>query len=450
MKKVKLLEAISVGIGGMVGGGIFAVLGLAVTSASGATPLAFVIAGIIAIITAYSYAKLAEVINSKGGTSSYLNKAYGINVFTGGTNNFLWLSYVVMLALYASAFGSYAPNLFKIFSSQAVNYHFYLSLVIIISTVLNYLSVKAVAEIEKWAVLFKLVILLLFIAIGIYGLTSSNYVFQLGTSNWPNSVAIIAGGMLIFVAYEGFELIANITPDIDKKENIKKSFMYSTLFVICLYVLIAVITVGSVSYALIQTAQDYVLAEAAKPVLGNFGFIMIVIAALISTFSAINATIYGSSRINYELAVDTELPHEFTVIIKNEPIGVVITAVLALLIGNLIPLANISGIGSIGFLFIFALVNLSAYKLRKDLNGKNFLFLTGFILTVIALGVLIYEQARSNYLTIVYTGLLLAVCFIFEYFYKRSGHHITPKLIRIKPPARKRAVPKTNVKPTGQ
>jgi len=122
-----------------------------------------------------------------------------------------------MMALYASAFGSYAPNIYPLFSSNVLNYHFYLSLVIIISTIINYLSVKAVTNIEKWAVIFKLLILLFFIIIGIYGLTSSTFIDQLTITNWPSSLSIIAGEMLIFVAYEGFELIANITPDMESK-----------------------------------------------------------------------------------------------------------------------------------------------------------------------------------------------------------------------------------------
>ncbi|HPJ23487.1 MAG TPA: APC family permease [Bacillota bacterium] len=430
MKKVTLAAAISVGIGGMVGGGIFAVLGLAVSKASGATPLAFIIAGAIAIVTAYAYAKMAGKINDKGGTSAYINQSFGKNVLSGGVNNFLWLSYVVMLALYASAFGSYAPNIIPLFSSLKINYHFYLSLVIVISTLVNYLSVAVVTQVEKWAVVFKLVILILFIIIGIYGLFSSSYANQLSLSNWPSTISIISGGMLIFVAYEGFELIANVTPDMENKKDIKKAFLISTGFVVVLYLLIAIITVGSVAFSTVATAQDYVLAEAARPVLGQVGFVLIVIAALISTFSAINATLYGSSRINYELAVDDELPHEFTVIIKNEPIGVIITAILALLIGNLIPLESISGIGSIGFLFIFLMINIGAYRLRNEIGGKSWIYILGILLNSIALFTLIYEQTTSNIQSIIITFGLIALCFIFEYFYKKYGHLPKEKLIR--------------------
>ncbi len=437
-KKVGLLEAISVGVGGMVGGGIFAVLGLAVANASGATPLAFLIAGIIAIITAYSYAKLAETIKSKGGTSSYINEAFGKNVFTGGANNFLWINYIVMLALYASAFGSYAPNLLPLFRNQNIDYHIYASAIIMIAISVNYLSVKMVSEVEKWAVIFKVVILTLFVAVGVYGLFSSSFVTQLTLASWPSSsLSIIAGGMLIFVAYEGFELISSVTPDIDKQANIKKAFLFSTLFVILLYILIAIITVGSLPFSTIATAEDYVLAEAAKPVLGKLGFIMIVIAALISTFSAINATLYSSSRINYELATDDELPHEFTIIIKNEPIGVIITGVLALLMVNLIRLQSISGIGSIGFLMIFALINYSAFRLRSRIGGKTYLFIGGMALNIIAIVTLVIRELQNSPITIIYSVSLLIICFLIEFAYKKSEYHFQEKLV-VKPSSRKK------------
>src|SRR5660398_207925 len=103
---VSLLGAISIGIGGMVGGGIFAVLGLAVELSGGATPVAFLIAGIVALLTSYSYAKLSGAYPSKGGTVILIDKAFGIDFFTGSANNLLWVGYIVTLAWYANAFGA--------------------------------------------------------------------------------------------------------------------------------------------------------------------------------------------------------------------------------------------------------------------------------------------------------------------------------------------------------
>jgi len=305
--KIGLKEAVSIGIGGMVGGGIFAVLGLAVSLAKGGTPLAFLFAGILALLTAASYSKLSKAYPDSGGTVRFINEGFGKSLFSGAANNLLWLSYIIMLSLYAAAFGSYAPNLFAIFKSQSANHHLYASAIVILATVINYYSVTVVGKIESIAVVIKLVILLSFVGIGAYGLIGNNNLSQLSLSHWENPIQLFAGGMVIFVAYEGFELIANSVPDLkDPARNVSKAYFYSVIFVILLYIIIAIVTVGSLPFKQIASAKDYVLAEAARPMLGKAGFTIITIAALISTFSAINATIYGGSRVNYEIARDDD------------------------------------------------------------------------------------------------------------------------------------------------
>lgn len=110
--KIGFWEAASIGVGGMVGGGIFAVLGLSVELTGGGAPAAFLMAGIVALVTSYSYTKLSVAYPSQGGTVSFLDRAFGSGLFTGSANVFLWISYIVMLSLYSYAFGSYGSSLF--------------------------------------------------------------------------------------------------------------------------------------------------------------------------------------------------------------------------------------------------------------------------------------------------------------------------------------------------
>ncbi|MBN1218941.1 MAG: amino acid permease [Anaerolineae bacterium] len=137
--KIGYWEVVAIGIGGMVGGGIFAVLGLAVELAHGGTPLAFAIAGLVALMTAYSYTKLSVAFPSQGGTVTFLDRAFGSGVLTGGLNVLLWLSYVVMLSLYAFAFGSYGAT-FLPDAWQGVGKHVLISLSILGIAGLNLLS----------------------------------------------------------------------------------------------------------------------------------------------------------------------------------------------------------------------------------------------------------------------------------------------------------------------
>ena len=417
--KISLISAIGIGIGGMVGGGIFAVLGLSISLSKGATPIAFFIAGLIALVTAYSYAKLSRAYPSSGGTVNFINQGFGEGVFSGGTNNLLWISYVVMLSLYASAFGSYANTLFPITGNTQINYHIFASAIILIATAINYYSVKTVSKVETVAVGIKIVILFAFVIVGIIGLSNSGHIAQLGTQSWPPTWNIFIGGMVIFVAYEGMELIANVSPNIKNPEkNMMRAYMIATSVVVVLYVVIAVITVGSLAFSDIANAQDYVLAEAAKPILGQVGFKIIAVAALISTFSAINATIYGGSRVNYEVAEDDELPREFTKMFWNEPIGLFVTTVLTLVIVNILDLSSISVSGSAGFLLIFLLVNLVAFLKQKDIKSSAWLTLAGVIFCGVAFLGLIYQQWSANITGVLFALGLIAASFLAEWIFK--------------------------------
>ena len=194
--------------------------------------------------------------------------------------------------------------------------------------------------------------------------------------------------------------------------------MISTAVVVVLYIVIAVITVGSLAFSDIQSAQDYALAEAAKPVLGQIGFKVIAIAALISTFSAINATIYGGSRVNYEVAEDDELPHEFTKIFWNEPIGLFVTSLLTLVIANTFDLSSISTSGSAGFLLIFMLVNLVSFLKRKETGGSAVPSVIGVALCGTAFLGLLIQQWTSNRAGAIFALGIILVSYVVESIFK--------------------------------
>ena len=421
-KKIGLTEAISIGIGGMVGGGIFAVLGLAVSLAKGGTPLAFLFAGIIALLTAYSYAKLSKKYPKNGGTVYFVHQQFGDGVFGGGINNLLWLSYIVMLALYASAFGSYAQQLIHLTGNKNTDIHIFQSAIICIALVVNYLSIKLVGEIESVSVFIKLIILLGFVGIGFYGFSlHPENLQQLNPSHWESPLHLLTGGMVIFVAYEGFELIANSISDLKNREqNTEKAYFGAVGFVVLLYILIAIVTIGSLPFNQIATAKDYVLAKTAEPLLGNIGFTMMAITAMISTFSAINATVLGSSRVNYNIAKDNELPHYFCHQFWGKPVGLIITAILSLILVNTFNLESISTAGSAGFLFIFAIVNYIGTKKHNLLHSKKWIHTTGFLLCSLAFLALITQQFSQNKTGVIISLSIILGCFIMEFLYKKT------------------------------
>jgi amino acid transporter len=364
---VGLWGAVSIGIGGMVGGGIFAVLGLAVQLAGGGTPIAFALGGVVALVTAYSYARLSVTYPSRGGTVEFLNQAFSPGLFAGGMNVLLWLSYLVMLALYARAFGSYAASLLPS-AHTAVAVHVAITGVIVLFAALNLLGSKAVGRAEIYVVATKLAILVLFLVMGLRTVDAQ----RLAQATWPSSLSLVAGGMIIFVAYEGFELIANTAENVRSYETtLPLAYLISVGTVVVLYVLIAIATVGNLPIPQIIAARDYALAAAARPVMGSAGFTLIAVAAMLSTASAINATLYGAARVNYVIAKDGELPKELDRQAWSQPVeGLLLTTVLALALANLVDLTVISTIGSAGFLLVFAAVNVANARLASQTRSR--------------------------------------------------------------------------------
>jgi amino acid transporter len=417
-------SVLSIGIGGMVGGGIFAVLGLAVQLAHGGTPIAFAVAGMVALVTAYSYVKLSVRYPSQGGTVAFLNQAFGAGILTGGLNVLLWLSYIIMLSLYAYAFGSYGASFFPE-AVQQIWKHIFISGAIILFTGLNILGAKKVGESETYIVLLKITILLVFLGVGIWSVNMQ----RLEPAAWSAPIQLIAGGMIIFVAYEGFELIANTAENVRNPQKTLPLAYYSAVgFVIVLYVLISLVTVGNLPVSEIVAARDYALAEAARPFLGSIGFAMIAVAALLSTGSAINATLYGTARVSYVIAKDGELPETLQEKVWNRPIeGLLITSGLTLLVANLFDLSSISTMGSSGFLLIFAAVNASNARLSRSTGSQKWISIFGAILCITALAILIGQRAMTAPKELLVLVVMIGLAFVIESIYRKAtGRVIKP------------------------
>ena len=415
MRSIGLLGAVSIGIGGMVGGGIFAVLGEAVSLAHGATAIAFAVAGLVAVFTAYSYAKLSLAYQSRGGTVTFIDKAFGDNILSGSVNFMLWLSYLVTISLYATAFASYGATFFThkgIWLDHAL-----ISGAIILPAIINLISASFVGKSETVIVVIKVTLLILVIAVGASYVDTS----RMSPHNWASPLSIVVAGMIIFVAYEGFELIANSAEDIkDPDKNLPRAFYLSVVIVIFLYISISVITVGSVSEEVLMKAKDYALAEAAKPALGETGFIIVALAALFSTFSAINATIYGNARLGYTIAKDGKLPKLLMDSKKNVPFnGVLYTALFSLILANTIDLTEIAIIGSASFLLLFFIVNISAYRLRKKIKASAAILVSSSLLTFFALITLMFHTYTSNPRAVVIFMAFVLMSLLFELIYGR-------------------------------
>ncbi len=387
--QIGAFSALSIGIGGMVGGGIFAVTGLTIELTKGAAPIAFVVAGIVALLTCYSYWRLTLRFPSAGGTVAFLNRAFGPGVMTGAMNILLSFSYVVLLAVYAYAFGGYSASFFPPADYAFWNHVFSSALIVFLAGV-NAFGAGLVIRSENFFNIGKMVLLALFIAAGLASPMDWTWAQP---RHFVPPLEIIAGAMIIFLNYEGFELIANAGPDIkNPKRALPIAYFGGVVIAIVLYVLITFVVLGHLDFAQIAVHTDYSLSAAARSFMGSAGFIVVTIAALLATSSAINATFYGSGRLTFVIAKSGELPAELERSIRGQPLeGMIVFALLALLLVNFLPLSAIATMGSAGFLIIFFAVNLANLRLARETGSRAWISAVAMLACGFALGALCWQ-----------------------------------------------------------
>ena len=378
--KLSLAETVAIGIGGMIGGGIFAVLGLAIAQAGHAVPLTLVVGGVIALLTGLSYAHLGLAFHGDGGSFTYIEHAFGRPALAAVAGWLLVAGYVGTLALYATAFGAYGATLIS-GGAPTVLSGGLAALVLIVFLAINLGGAKTSGRTELIVVAIKLAILAVFALAGLFSATRQHFepLFDRG---W---LAPLTAAALIFVAYEGFELIPNAIDEMDNpRVNLKRALVIAILATSAIYVVVALAALGNLTPAQIQHDQEYVLAVAARPTLGETGFVLIGIAALLSTASAINATLFGAARLAMVMANEQALPRVFSLRERTRPVpwaALVALTAAALVFALIAPLAIISTFASATFLLIFLAINLSAWRLRRRIGLAGLWPLAGALAT---------------------------------------------------------------------
>ncbi len=414
-KSMGLWSAISIGVGGMVGAGIFSILGTACEIAGNAVYISFTIAGIVALFSTYSYAKLGVKYPSAGGPVEFLVRGFGDGVLSGGFNILLWIGYIFALSLYAKAFASYAMTFFP--NATPIFINIIATGIILFFTLVNFIGPKAVGNSELFIVTIKVAILIFFAVSGAFFLK----VPYLYPTNWPSFNNIFFAAAVVFIAYEGFGLITNAAEDMkNPSKTLPKALYMSVLIVIGIYATVSIAVVGNLPIPAIIKAKDYALAEAAKPFLGMIGFEVIAIAALFSTSSAINATLYGGANVSYMIAKDGELPELFDRKIWNRSVeGLFITSGIVILFVNLFDLSRIAMMGSAAFLLIYTSVNIGHLKICKETGGKPVLIWIAVIGNTVSFLILTYYLLKNSPITLIVLSIVIILSFISEWIYRK-------------------------------
>lgn len=421
--QISFSAAVSIGIGGMIGAGIFSILGVVAQAAGNAMWLAFAIGGVVALLSTYSYAKLGAAFPSAGGPVHFLVESFGDGVLAGGVNLFMWAGYIISIALYATAFGSYSATFITDHPSPLLIQSIAVASVVAL-TIVNAFGARAVGRGETVIVAVKVAILVLFAATGLLFVKPEN----LSPALWPEAQSVLYGAGVLFIGYEGFGLVTNAAANMSNPRVMLPRALYTAVvIVIFIYLAVALTVSGNLTNAEIERARDYALAEAAKPFLGEFGFRLIAIAALFSTASAINATLFGSANVCFMIARDGELPDRLTrTPWRDASGGLLLSAALVVLVMLCFDLSGIAMMGSAAFLLVYAAVNAGHLRvlMRTGANAAViWLSLVTCLVMLAILSVYTYHQQPAALLALV---LIAASSFAAEWTYRRwTGRRIT-------------------------
>lgn len=322
-KNLGLAELIAIALGGMVGGGIFTILGIAVSIIGNLAPIAIIIGGLIASLAAYSYVKLGLYYKDEGATYSFYKRTYPNSPFSASVVGwFVIFGYISTLALYAYTFSSYAisstdfANVIWIRKAIAIG-------VIALFTFINVWSVNGMGKIEDAMVYTKLVLLTIISIILMqhgttdFGTFIDNMVLDAEKSSLF-SILIVAS--LTFVAYEGFQLVINAVNEMTNPEkNIPRAIYSAIALAILIYVVISMGALFAIPTEEIIKNKEFALAAGAGNVLGSLGTNIVILGAILATSSAISGTVFGSSRQMAVIAKDGFFPNWLSIRKKYSP-----------------------------------------------------------------------------------------------------------------------------------
>ena len=406
--------AVSIGIGGMAGGSIFAVVGIGGSVAGSALPLAMIISGIVALLASYSYAKLGSKFPTTGGAVEFLVQGYGKGVVSGGFNIFQWLGYVLSLALYGHAFAGYLVSLLGQSDRNSVVEKLIACGLLVVFALLQYGGTAVVGSAQKWIVSLCVLILVGFGIAGLFFLDPS----RLGQGGFEGPVSILFAAGIVFIGFEGFGLVTNTAGAMKNPKRQLPIALYASVgIVIVIYVIVAITVVGNLALSQITQYEGFALAEAMGSFAGRFGIVVISVTALFATASAVNATMFGSANASYQIARDQELPKTFDrkVWSPNAREGLFITAALAILAILFLDITAVTMLGSAAFLLLYAAVNLGHLRIREKTGAKVLMIWASIVSCLVIFGFLsVYIYQTRGLLTLILIVALLVFSFVVE------------------------------------
>tara|TARA_R110002110_G_scaffold166675_1_gene367477 strand:- start:39319 stop:40572 length:1254 start_codon:yes stop_codon:yes gene_type:complete len=405
------------GTGVMIGAGIFALTGQVAELAGRWFPLAFVLAGIIAGFSAYSYVKMAAAYPSAGGIAMFLGKAYGKGTVTAVCALMMYVSMVINESLVARTFGTYTLQLFDAEPSSWAVPALGVGL-LLFAFMVNLMSTSAIQALSYLTAFVKAAGLLVLAAGGLWAagfdfgnLTESG---EAGNTDAASFLGAVALGIL---AYKGFTTITNSGDEIEEPhKNVGRAIILSLLICGALYLLITLAVGSSLTVEEIIKARDYALAEASRPAYGQYGLWVTVGFAIVATVSGVIASVFAVSRMLAMLTDMKLVPHRhFGMPGDVQTHTLVYTIVLAMALTIVFDLSRIASLGAIFYILMDMAIHWGVLtRLRDEVDASAAVLMTALLLDAVVLAAFIWVKAANDSLVIWASVIGLAAIIVGE------------------------------------
>ncbi len=369
-----------IGVGAMIGAGIFVLTGIAAGVAGPGLLLAFGLNGIVTLFTAMAYAELGSCFHDAGGGYLWVKSSLPHpNGFLSGWMS--WFAHAVACSLYALGFGAYFGHVLEGFGLHVPQIP-YLSLektlAVAACLVFAYINFRGASETGKagnFITMSKILIILFFVAAGAWAMR--------GMPDWrgsfdpflPNGIGAIFSAMgLTFIAFQGYEVIAQCSEEVvDPGRNIPRAIFVALLIVIPIYLMVAFVSIGGLrsgttpSWKFLGEMKELAIVEAARQFFPGGGVVLL-IGGLLSTASALLATIYSSSRVAFAMARDHNLPTflgKVHALKKTPHAAIIASAAIVILMAVALPIEDVASAADIMFLLVFLQVNVTLIRMRR-------------------------------------------------------------------------------------
>ena len=415
-------QAAFIGVGSMVGAGIFALLGAAGEVAGAAVWISFLLAGGVAMLQGYSFAKMGARFPSAGGLLEYVARGYGEGHVAGIVAWLVLAANAIVTGMVAVSFGSYASEAVGDGGGTAVKV--FAALLIVAMTALNVRGSQAVARAQTVVVIVVLTMLSTFAVATIANLDTD----LLAPSGYPSITDIVSSVALTFFAFLGFGIITFTASEMaDPSRQLSRAIFLALGIATTVYVAVALGVFGTLTVDEVIESGGTALAVAAEPVLGRAGYWMMTVTALFATTGATNAGLFPAAGLCQEMVAKGQFPPALGRSLGGRmPAGLLLTAVVSMILAIGFDLNAIASIGSAIALLVFGMVSIGHLRVHRETGAQPLVLILAVATTAIVLVTFSITTLPDEPATAVALVVIVALSIAADLLWKRSRDQAGP------------------------